>query len=210
MNRIVVAVAAAALLYTGGACAQTAAPTPAQTQAHAQIPAAQRVHGIVSAITDTTVTLSQKDGSSVSVDLLPGLVVSVFEPIPADRIQVGSYINTINKTQPDGSGVSEEVLVYPSDAHHVRVNGPVGSTFMTTSGVVTAVAVVDGGRRLTVDYGSGTRQITVPSTVRVSSVTPASVAEIHPGDTIYVTTRQPAGAFAGRQTIGIFRGETTK
>ncbi len=48
-----------------------------------------------------------------TVALLPGHTVNIMTPIDVSQIQPGSYVATANKTQPDGSGVSTELRVYP-------------------------------------------------------------------------------------------------
>lgn len=197
MNRWMLAVAAAVSLYAG--------------QAAAQMPAMQRLEGTVSAVTDKSLTLTQQDGSNTMVDLLPTVTVTVVEPITLDQIQPGSYVATANKTQPDGTGVSVEIRVFPPHTKRFDVNRAMDEAgTMMTNGVVATVVSVDGGRRLTVDYGAGTRQITVPPGIPTTLNTPGTLDMVKPGIEVEVYTAQASGDRPARQGIRIMRGDPAK
>jgi hypothetical protein len=197
MNRFVPAIVAVVSLYAGGAAAQ--------------MPAVQRLEGTVAAVTDKSLTLTAADGTNTSVDLLPGRSVTIVEPITVDQIQAGSYVATANKTQPDGTGVSVEIRVFPPNTPRFDVNRAMDdSGTMMTNGVVATAVSVDGNRRLTVDYGSGTRTITVPPNISITSNTPGSLDLIKPGIKIGIVTI-PAGADRpGRQLIRINKADLPK
>ena len=196
MNRMFWAAAAAVSLYAGSAAAQ----------------APQHLQGTVVTVSDKTLTLKGDDGAAASVDLLPNRSVTVVEPITLDQIQAGSYVATANKTQPDGTGVSVEIRVFPPDTKRFDVNRAMdqtGETMMTNGSVATAVST-QGGRRLTVDYGTGTRTITVPPGIPISLNTPGTLAMVHVGDHVQVATAQASGDRPARQQIRILKGDAPK
>ncbi len=175
----------------------------------AQAPAApQRLQGVVSAVSETSLTLATADGKSETVALLPNRTVTLTAPIAVDQIVPGSYVATANKSQPDGTGVSVEIRVYPPDSPRFDVNRAMddAGTMMTNGKVATAVSS-DGGRLLTVDYGSGTRQIRVPPEIKVISNAPGSPALVRPGLKISILTAPPIGDRMGRQTITIAKAD---
>jgi len=177
--------------------------------ATAQAPAGlQRADGTVSAVSDTSLTLATADGKIATVALLPTRTVTVTAPIAVDQIVPGSYVATANKTQPDGTGVSIEIRVYPPDSPRFDVNRAMDApdTMMTNGKVATAVSS-DGGRLLTVDFGSGTRQIKVPPEVTVVSNTPGSPALVKPGVKLTVVTFPAAGDRPARQMITIAKAD---
>lgn len=181
--------------------------------ASAQMPAgAQRAQGIVSAVSDTSLTIAAADGTSTIIALQPTRTVTVTAPIAVDRIVPGSYVATANKTQPDGSGVSIEIRVYPPDSPRFDVNRAMdasGQTMMTNGKVATAVSA-DGGRLLTVDYGTGTRQVKVPPEVTVIANTPASPALVKPGVKLSIVSFPASGDRPARQMITIAKADLPK
>jgi hypothetical protein len=178
--------------------------------APAQAPAGpQRAEGVVSALSDTSLTLTKADGTTAMIPLLAGRTITVTAPIAVDQIQPGSYVATANKSQPDGTGVSIELRVYPPDSPRFDVNRAMdegGQTMMTNGRVATAVSS-NGGRLLTVDYGSGSRQITVPANLAVVSNTPGSPALVKVGLKLVVTTFPAVGDRPARQAITIAKAD---
>jgi len=197
MNRLVWAVAAAVSLYAG--------------QAGAQMPGMQHLEGTVTAVSDKVLTLSTADGTSAMVDLLPNRTVTVSEPITVDQIQPGSYVATANKTQPDGTGVSVEIRVFPPSTPRFDVNRAMDqSGTMMTNGVVATAVSTDGGRRLTVDFGQGTRQITVPPGISITLNTPGSNDLVKPGIKLEIVTVPAMADRPGRQFIKINKADLPK
>lgn len=189
--------ALAALLLPSAALAQ---PAP--------LPAPERAEGTIAAITDASLTLTTADGAK-TIALLPGRTVNVVAPLAIDQIQPGSYVATANKTQADGSGVSTELRVYPPSTPRFNVNAAMdatGETMMTNGTVATAVAS-EGGRVLTVDYGGGSRKITVPPQVQVVSNTPAGPELLRAGLKVTVVTFAASGERPALQIFTIAQSD---
>lgn len=171
----------------------------------------QRVEGTVSALTDTSMTVRKADGTSETVALLPTRSINITAPINVDQIQPGSYVATANKTQPDGSGVSQELRVYPPSTGVAigtvnRAMNADGDLMMTNGTVATAVSA-DGGRMLTVDYGQGQRKIKVPTTLQVVSNTPGTPDQVKVGEKLSIVTFNGQGGGPGGQIITIAKGD---
>lgn len=168
-------------------------------------PPPQRVEGTVAAVTDSQVTITKADGANEAVALLPpaSRTVNIVAPTTLEAIQPGSYVATANRSQPDGSGVSIELRVYPPDTPRFNVNAAMdagGQTMMTNGTVATAVTSGK-GREITVDYGGGERRITVPKEIEVIANTPGDFALVRPGLKVSVVTFAAAGE---RPAIQIF------
>ena len=178
--------------------------------ASAQAPGGmQRAQGIVSDVSDASLTLKAADGTATTVALIPTRTVNVTAPIAVDQIVPGSYVATANTSQADGTGVSVEIRVYPPDSPRMDVNRAMdasGQTMMTNGKVAKAVSS-DGGRLLTVDYGSGTRQIRVPPEVGVVANTPGTTAMVKPGVKLSIVTIPPMGDRPVRQIITIAKAD---
>lgn len=184
-------------------------PSLAPSPAGAQPAPPQRVEGTVSALTDTSMTLKKADGTSETVALLPTRNVNITAPITVDQIQPGSYVATANKTQSDGSGVSQELRVYPGTANRATVNRAMnaeGDLMMTNGTVATAVSA-DGGRMLTVDYGQGQRKIKVPDTLQVVSNTVGTPDQVKVGEKLSIVTFNGQGGGPGGQIITIAKSD---
>ena len=180
----------------------------------AQPPAGvQRVEGTVTTLSDSSITLAKADNSSATIALLPGRTVTVTAPIALDQIAPGSHVATANKTQPDGSGVSTEIRVFPPEMAPGDVNRVMNqadpATIMTNGRVATAVST-GSGRQLTVDYGSGSRQITVPPSVTVISNAAGTADMVKVGRKVTVATFPAAGDRPARQSITIAKAELAK
>lgn len=183
----------------------------AASLAGAQPAPPQRVEGTVSALTDTSMTLKKADGTSETVALIASRNINITAPIAVDQIQPGSYVATANKTQPDGSGVSQELRVYPpaTGATIGTVNRAMnadGDLMMTNGTVATAVSA-DGGRMLTVDYGQGQRKIKVPTTLQVVSNTPGTADQVKVGEKLSIVTFNGQGGGPGGQIITIAKSD---
>jgi hypothetical protein len=204
MNRMMLAIAAALCLCAGQAGAQSAEPVPASTFRIA--PPTQKVHGIVAAVTDKGMALTEDDGTGATIDFLGNQSITLIAPATFDQIQAGSQVTTVDKTEADGTDVALSISILAPSAQHHDISRPMGSGLIWTSGSVTTVGSPNRIRSVTVDYGSGTRQFNVLDLTRITANTPCDRDQIRPGAKVYVTTRPPGETFPGQQTIVIFTG----
>src|SRR6478736_3460157 len=176
MKRALLAALSAMTLYGTAAYAQAGPPRPVQ--------------GTVTAASDTSLTVTKADGQSETVALLPNRTVNITEPVSADKIAEGSYVATANITQADGTGVSQELRVYPPGSPAFNVNRPMDASgqLIMTNGTVQTVVKNDGGRVLTVDFGTGKRQILVRPSLQVTLISPGTTAMVKPGVKLSVAT----------------------
>lgn len=149
-----------------------------------------RVRGTVEAITADGLTVRDSQGAAVSMQLAPDWRVSVVAPIGVDAIQPGSFIGTTNVVQPDGSGRSVEVHVFPpgmKPGEGDRVMDEATGTKMT-NGTVGQVVRAGGGSELDVAYPGGQRHIVVPPDVPIMSMMPGQRDLVKPGTPAVVVT----------------------
>jgi methenyltetrahydromethanopterin cyclohydrolase len=81
---------------------------------------------------------------------------------------------------------------------------------MMTNGKVATAVSVGGGRMLTVDYGSGSRQVKVPPEVQVISNMPGTLAMIRVGQKLSIATFPAMGERPARQMITIAKADLPK
>ena len=154
------------------------------------------VRGVVSAATPTQLTITTRDGKPVTVALAPTWSVVVMTPIAIDKIQPGSFIGTSEMPQPDGTGLSLEVHVFPPGVKMGEGHYPwdLQPGAMMTNGTVGTVTAVNGGRKLVVTYGTSSRTITVPANVPIVLITPGGDKSlIAPGAHVFLAATAGAG-----------------
>lgn len=156
-------------------------------QAEAQ---SSRARGIVETVTADSLTVRDSQGTATQMQLAPDWRVSVVAPISVDAIQPGSFIGTTNVVQPDGSGRSVEVHVFPpgvKPGEGDRVMDEATGTNMT-NGTVGQVVRAAGGSELDIAYPGGQRHIMVPPDVPIMSMKPGGRDLVKPGTPVVVVT----------------------
>lgn len=169
--------------------ALVAAFAAVSTAAIAQAPAGpQAVRGQVSAVTATQITVKQKTGGPISIDLTPDWTVQVTKPVTVAEIKEGSFIGTSEIPQADGSGKSLEVHVFPPGVKmgegHYAWSLRKGS--MMTNGTVGKVTAGAKGQELQVSYPTGQRKIVVPAKVPVVQITGGDRTMVKPGAKVFL------------------------
>jgi hypothetical protein len=175
---------------------------------HAEVGAPRRMEraaGVVTALTDSAITLKEAGGKTETIALLPDWTVSVSKPISVEEIQPGSYLGTTNHPTSSGTGISTEVHVSPPGRSGPGVDFVMDAAANTTmtNGVVSTVVKANGGRQLTVNYGPGVRTVTVPRGVPVVLNSPGERSMVKVGHTVRVITYQAADGTAPHQSITV-------
>lgn len=171
----------------------------------AQSVAPVRIRGEIAAVDATSLTVRRQDGATVRIATRPDLAVTALKNIPLSDIKPGSFIGTASRTTPGGERVATEVHVFPESARGTGEGdrpwdvGPGG--MMTNGNVDTVVKGVD-GRKLTVSYKGGTRQVTVPEGVPVVTPVPATHADLLVGKRVFLmASGSPSNLSTGRVTV---------
>ncbi len=171
------------------------APAQAPTAAPAPSPAAQvaRIGGIVTAIAGNQIAITGADGAASSFAVAPDAWIVKGRPIDASQIHAGDFVATANVNNPDGTGTSTELRVFPPGLRLGEGSYPMQAPNTTmTNATVAQVTNVGGGRRLTVTYGAsaangtpaGTRTITLPASVQVVQWYRVALADVHVGNRV--------------------------
>ncbi|MGD0720623.1 MAG: hypothetical protein ABR970_06175 [Roseiarcus sp.] len=173
------------------ACALAAALVPvAMTSAPARAdgePA--RVRGTIVSLDGSRLVVHARDGADVGVILADKFgAIAVVKASMAD-IKPGVFIGAATATQPDSTLRSVEVVVFPDGMKgtaegHYPWDLP-GANMMTNATVSNAVKGVD-GQTVTVTYKGGEKKIDIPANVPVVALVPATAADIHPGQAVFV------------------------
>jgi hypothetical protein len=182
------------------ALSATALTAAAQTP-----PAPTVVRGVVTAMTDTSLTVKTDKGPQ-TIALTPSWTVAMTKAVALDAIQPGSFIGTSEMPKADGAGESLEVHVFPpgvkmGEGHYGWDLKP--GSMMTNGTVGTVVAGKKGSRELDVDYSYGKRHITVPANVPVVQIGPGKREMVKVGTPVFMVVGKTAnGMVANSVSVG--------
>ncbi len=203
MRRIRIAAigAAVGMAISGLAAASVALAQPAP----AAPPMPHIVRGAVTDVGDNKLTLKTRDGKVVVVNLTKTWTVQVTKPIKSSEIQPGSFIGTAEMPQPDGSGKSLEVHVFPPGVKmgegHYDWDLKKGSKM--TNGTVKTVASSRKGQALDVTYFTETRHIEVPPKTPIVLITRGERGLVQPGVKVFlVVASTPNGLMSTAVAVG--------
>jgi hypothetical protein len=184
----------AALAFSATAAAAQAPPTPTV------------VRGTVLTASETTLKLKTAAGETY-VQLAPSWTVTVVKRVNMDAIQPGSFIGTAEMPNPDGTGKSLEVHVFPpgvkmGEGHYGWDLKP--GSMMTNGTVGQVVKGKRGSRELDVSYSYGQRHITVPANVPIVQFTGGSHEQVKSGTPVFMVVQKGknGGLIAGSVVIG--------
>ena len=169
--------------------------------AAAQAPEMVRVRGSIDSVDGQMLTVKSRDGATLKVKAADNAtVVAVVKASLAD-VKQGGFIGVTGMPQPDGSQKAVEIHVFPEamrgTAEGHRPWDLVPSSTMTNANVDSEVVSSD-GKTLVLKYKDGEKTILVPSNVIVVTYVPATMADLKPGEKIFVAAaaKQPDGTLS--------------
>jgi hypothetical protein len=148
-----------------------------------------RIRGTVVSLEGSKLVVHAKDGKDVSIMLADKFgAIGVVKASMAD-IKPGAFIGTATTDEPNDLLRSLEVVVFPEAMKgvgegHFPWDLP-GSSKMTNATVSLAVDGVK-GQTVTVTYKGGEKKIEIPADIPIVTLVPATAADIHPGDPVFV------------------------
>jgi hypothetical protein len=161
--------------------------------AFAKAPPVLPIRGTITSMTGSTLAITETSGANVSLTLAPGATVTEVIPGSLSDVTAGSYIGTAAIKQPSGTYRAMELQVFPASMrgvglgtrswnlapHSTMTNGTVGG--LTQAGGTVSTVNGSGDLTLTVNDGSGTKTVLIPSSVPVVSYAPGTEADLQPG-----------------------------
>jgi hypothetical protein len=203
MQRTIAVVLVASLAGIGGA-------------AFAKAPPPLPIRGTITSVNGSTLAITETAGANVSLTLMPGAMVIDVIPASLSEVKAGSYIGTAAIKQPSGAYRAMELQVFPASMrgvglgtrswnlapHSTMTNGTVGGLTQTRGTVGTVNG--SGDLTLTVNDGSATKTVLVPSGVPVVTYAPGTTAELEPGaHVMFFPTKAADGTLtANRINVG--------
>jgi hypothetical protein len=185
MTRRMVGASAFALLFSA-------------SMAAAQAPDIVRVRGTIESVDGQTLAVKGRDGATMKVKLADGVRVLAVDKKSVADVKEGVFVGITAMPQPDGSQKAVEIHIFPEalrgtgEGHRPWDLMP--NSTMTNANIESAVTSVD-GQTLVLKYKDGEKKVIVPANVEVVMFAPATVADLKPGEKIFVVAgkKQPDG-----------------
>jgi hypothetical protein len=161
----------------------------AASVAAAQQPQTARVRGTIESVDGQVLKVKGRDGTPMTVKLADGAPVRTVVRKSLADVKVNTFVGITAMPQPDGTQKAVEIHIFPEALRGLgeghRPWDLMPNSTMTNANVDSAVASVD-GRELVLKYKDGEKKIIVPANVEVVMFAPASIADLKPGETIFV------------------------
>jgi hypothetical protein len=184
--------------------------------ASAQSAAPDIIRGTITSLNANSLDITARDGTDVVVKLSPNVTVTTIVATQLSAVKPGSYVGTAAVKEPNGQYRAMELQVFPESMRGVGLgtrpwnltqkssmtNGTVGA-MTQTNGTVGNVGG-NGDTTLTVNDGTGTKIVLVPSTVPVVTYEPGTAAELKPGAHVILFAQKDSagGLMTSRVQVG--------
>jgi hypothetical protein len=188
-----VSLVALGAMFATAASVDAAPAAPAAAPAAAVTPAPARFNGILASISGDKLTITGADGKASSIIVAKDAWIVKGRPIKASDIKPGDFVATANVNNPDGTGTSVELRVFPPGLHIGEGSYPMDEPNTTmTNATVSGVVDVSDGRELTVTYGAsadkgsaaGTRKIKLPANIQVVQWYRVAISDLKIGNRV--------------------------
>src|ERR1700735_2855567 len=195
-RRIIAATGLALLFATSVAIAQTPPPPV-------------RVRGTIDSVDAQTLAVKSRDGTTVNLKLADNTPVRAVAKASIADVKQGGFVGITAMPLPDGTQKAVEIHIFPEamrgtgEGHRPWDLMP--NSTMTNANIESAVASSD-GQELVLKYKDGEKKFTVPTNIEVVMFAPAEVADLKPGEKIFVVAgKKQADATVRARSIVVGR-----
>jgi hypothetical protein len=174
--------------------------------AAAQAPDMVRVRGTIESVNGQTLNVKGRDGAPITVKLADDVRVLAVDKKSLADVKQGVFVGITAMPQPDGTQKAVEIHIFPEalrgtgEGHRPWDLMP--NSTMTNANIDSAVTSVD-GQELVLKYKDGEKKFIVPANVEVVMFAPAAVADLKPGEKIFVVAgkKQADGTIAAPSIV---------
>ncbi len=166
--------------------------------------APHRLRGTIDAVTDSSLSVTGRDGTKMVYKLVQATSIVGIAKITSAEIKPGSYIGTAALQQADGTLKALEVHVFPPSMKGIGEGQhpwDQGATSVMTNGLVGDVVGANGST-FTVKYGNNQSTVVVPANIPVVAMEPADRSLLVPGAKVIVFTAPNDPSVAARIAVG--------
>jgi hypothetical protein len=148
-----------------------------------------RVRGAIQSVDGQMLDVKGRDGTPLKVKLADDVKVLALDRKSMDDVKQGAFVGITATPQPDGTQKAVEIHIFPEALRGMgeghRPWDLMPNSTMTNANIETAVASSD-GKELVLKYKDGEKKFAVPANVEVVMFAPAAVADLKPGEKIFV------------------------
>jgi hypothetical protein len=165
----------------------------AVSTAAAQQPQFVRLRGAIESADNQTLTVKGRDGTVMTMKLPEGIAVRGLEKKSVADVKQGGFVGITAMPQADGTQKAVEIHIFPEamrgtgEGHRPWDLMP--NSTMTNGSIDSAVAAVD-GNELVLKYKDGEKKFIIPANVEVVMFVPGSVADLKPGEKVFVAAKK--------------------
>ena len=178
----------------------------ATSMAAAQAPDMVRVRGTIESVNGQTLNVKGRDGAPITVKLADDVRVLAVDKKSLADVKQGVFVGITAMPQPDGTQKAVEIHIFPEalrgtgEGHRPWDLMP--NSTMTNGNIDSAVTSVD-GQELVLKYKDGEKKFIVPANVEVVMFAPAAMADLKPGEKIFVVAgkKQADGTIAAPSIV---------
>lgn len=157
--------------------------------AAAQQPQTVRVRGTIESVDGQVLNVKARDGTPLTLKLADGAPVRTVVRKSLADVTAGTFVGITAMPQPDGTQKAVEIHIFPESLRGTgeghRPWDLMPNSTMTNANVDSAVTSVD-GKQLVLKYKDGEKKFIVPADVEVVMFAPAQMADLKPGEKIFV------------------------
>jgi outer membrane lipoprotein SlyB len=157
--------------------------------AAAQAPDALRVRGTIAGVDGNMLDVKSRDGTPIKVKLADDVKVLAVDRKSLADVKQGVFVGIIAMPQPDGTQRAVEIHIFPEalrgtgEGHRPWDLMP--NSTMTNANIDSEVTGND-GKELVLKHKDGETKFVVPANVEVVMFAPAAVADLKPGERIFI------------------------
>jgi len=178
----------------------------ATSMAAAQAPDIVRVRGTIESVDGQMLDVKGRDGTPIKVKLADDVRVLAVDKKSLADVKQGVFVGITAMPQPDGTQKAVEIHIFPEalrgTAEGHRPWDLMPNSTMTNANIDSAVTSID-GQELVLKYKDGEKKFIVPANIEVVMFAPAAVADLTPGEKIFVVAgkKQPDGTIAAPSIV---------
>ena len=156
----------------------------------------ESLRGIIESVDSQTLLVKARNGRTTKVKLVNGVHVFTLKPASFADIKSGSFVGIVTKPQANGTESAAGIYIFPGDPEQDPFDIPT-SGLVTPSDAGQVLEYVEGsiskndGQTLTVRRQVGDATIPASADARIVAVTPATIADITPGQKFFVPNGRP-------------------
>ena len=147
---------------------------------------ALNIRGTIQSFDGKILGVETFDGRKVAIDVPADLRVTTTKPFSLSEVKTGMKLGVTTVKAPDGSTIAIDVRPISATASEGLSPYDLKPDSVMTNGIVEATVTSAKGPELTLNYKTGTVKVIVPPEATLSQPGPGTLADLKPGETIFV------------------------